>query len=83
MTLFKKQQIGKAKVVLKGNVAEDGEHIISSVNIDGDGSVAVHLLISALIDLLYSGEAREAGLTLNIIKKMLDEYDKDRKKENK
>lgn len=83
MTLFKKQQIGKAKVVLKGNVKEDGEHIISSVNIDGDGSVAVHLLTSALIDILYSGEAREAGLTLNIIKKMLDEYDKDRKKENK
>lgn len=83
MTLFKKQQIGKAKVVLKGNVVEDGEHIISSVNIDGDGSVAVHLLTSALIDILYSGEAREVGLTLNIIKKMLDEYDKDRKKENK
>lgn len=83
MTLFKKQQIGKAKVVLKGNVEEDGEHIISSVNIDGDGSVAVHLLTSALIDILYSGEAREVGLTLNIIKKMLDEYDKDRKKENK
>lgn len=83
MALFKKQQIGKAKVVLKGKVAEDDEHIISSVNIDGDGSVAVHLLTSALIDILYSGEAREAGLTLNIIKKMLDEYDKDRKKENK
>lgn len=83
MALFKKQQIGKAKVVLKGKVAEDDEHIISSVNIDGDGSVAVHLLTSALIDILYSGEAREVGLTLNIIKKMLDEYDKDRKKENK
>lgn len=83
MTLFKKPQIGKAKIVLKGKVAEDGEHIISKVNIDGDGSVAVHLLTSALIDILYSGEAKEAGLTLNTIKKALDEYDKDRRKENK
>lgn len=83
MALFKKQQIGKAKVVLKGKVAEDDEHIISSVNIDGDGSVAIHLLTSALLDIVYSDEGKEAGVTLNVIKKALDQYDKDRKKENK
>lgn len=83
MALFKKQQIGKAKVVLKGKVAKDEEYIQSIVNMTGDGSVAIHLLTSALIDIVYSDEGKEAGVTLNVVKKALDEYDKDRKKENK
>lgn len=83
MLLFGKQQIGKAKVVLKGKKTKDDEYIQSTVDINGDESVTVHLLISALIDLIYSDEGKEAGVTLNVVKKLIDEMYKDRKKENK
>lgn len=75
----------KAKIVLKGKLVKDPDdnYIESTTHINGDGAIVLQLLATALIDVLYSKEGIEAGLTLTYIKKQLDEIYKYKTKEGK
>lgn len=82
MLLFGKDN-GKSKMILKGKrVEENGKkYIDSKIKTNGDGVVMLHILVTAMFDIIEEPDAKEMDITIKSIKKLIDEMYKNRKKE--
>lgn len=70
----------KTKVTLKGKLIDDDTVDCLNV-IKGDPAIAIQLMVSSLVEMLFDDEIKETGFNIKSLKKVIDDEYNSMKKE--